>query len=154
MTEESADDDYRCRTCGFRLWLPVTKLQYSLVGLYDDARFPGRCLVSLKAHYDDLVALPATTLCGFMSEVQLVSRAVMSVVAAERINMAVFGNRDSHVHAHVVPRFRGDPCPTLPPWNDPRPLEALGAKGVTRLMTALRRELATVICTEPDEPVT
>jgi len=43
---------YRCATCGFELHHPIATLSVSALGLYDDARFPGRCILALRPPRD------------------------------------------------------------------------------------------------------
>jgi len=41
---------YECDQCRFDLWLPVASLFVSELGFYDDARFPGRCILAFRDH--------------------------------------------------------------------------------------------------------
>lgn len=114
----------------------------SAIGLYDDARFPGRAIVSLRAHYDHFADLPADELVAFMRDVQQMSSAITSVVGASRINVAILGNRESHVHAHVIPRFPDEPRPDATIWQDPSPSTRLGEEEARQLIGVLGLELA------------
>jgi histidine triad (HIT) family protein len=73
--------------------------------------FPGHCLVIPRAHHETLGELPGDLREPFLSAVQAVSRAVEAAMGAEGSFVAV-NNRVSqsvpHLHAHVVPRRRGD----------------------------------------------
>ena len=53
-------DEWSCGVCGFDLWLPVAVkgLKVTHLGMYSDARFPGRCLV-LNDHYEGMEDMPA-----------------------------------------------------------------------------------------------
>jgi diadenosine tetraphosphate (Ap4A) HIT family hydrolase len=108
-----------CEVCGFDLWLPVATLSVSTVGLYDDGLFPGRCIVMLDEHYAHLDELPAELAAAFTADQQAVGRAMRSVLGCERVNYAVLGNTLPHVHAHLVPRYAGDPVATRTPWEHP-----------------------------------
>ncbi|CCH74688.1 hypothetical protein BN11_4700002 [Nostocoides australiense Ben110] len=59
-----------CEVCGFTLWAPITKLQVSWVGLYNDARFPGRLLLSLDDHFEHLDAVPDVQASAFFTDVR------------------------------------------------------------------------------------
>jgi diadenosine tetraphosphate (Ap4A) HIT family hydrolase len=117
-------------------------LGVSSVGLYDDARFPGRSLVSLHEHYDSITEVPATTLTAFAIDVQRVCASVLKVAEADRVNVAVLGNRDPHVHAHVIPRFNHEPDPYETIWQDTRPHRNLEDGRADELIRALASELA------------
>lgn len=115
-----------CIICGFTLYHPLLLPLESRVGVYSDARFPGRLLVALPYHRDHLYEVEADDLSTFMGEVQLLSRSLMKLTGVERVNLAILGNTESHVHAHLIPRYATDPNPLKSPWDDPRerlPLE-------------------------------
>jgi diadenosine tetraphosphate (Ap4A) HIT family hydrolase len=57
-------------------------------------------------HFD---AMPATELGGFMADVQRASRALRQLSAVERVNVAILGNREPHVHAYLIPRRPDEP---------------------------------------------
>jgi diadenosine tetraphosphate (Ap4A) HIT family hydrolase len=123
----------KCGVCGFTLWLPVARLVTADVGLYDDGRFPGRLLVSAHEHFEHLDAVPATEFSRFMADVQRACRALRYLSEVERVNVAILGNREPHVHAHLIPRRSGEPNALRAPWD--------GAEQRTPLGPALRVEL-------------
>lgn len=134
--------DPGCRDCGFQLWNPIATLSVSRVGLYDDGRFPGRVIVSAIDHYEHLDEADPDILAMFMSDVQRVSAALRSLPGVERTNMAILGNQEPHLHAHVFPRRPGELNAGRAPWdgaptrrpNDPATLQHLRHQ----LSTALR----------------
>lgn len=110
-----------CRDCGFDLYLPVSNLAVSSLGLYDDLRFPGRCILSLNAHYDDMVDVPQEMLNSFMEDARKAIKVIMDATGCARVNFAILGNRESHVHAHLIPRYPdNEEFPDCSPWNDRR----------------------------------
>lgn len=137
-----AASPYSCATCGFDLWIPVVSLSVSEVGFYDDGRFPGRCLVVLRDHEEHLTDLPTTLLHGFMSDVQRVGGGVRSVTGSQRVNFAVLGNTEPHLHCHVIPRGApGDVNITRTPWEHPAPKHSIGPERRATLLAELRHEL-------------
>ena len=114
-----------CARCGFGIWLPVGDLPASTVGLYDDARFPGRVIVSAHEHHEHLDEMPADALAAFMADVARTSRAVRSLDGVERVNVAVLGNQEPHVHAHVIPRRAGEVNAGKAPWDEAPPRRKL-----------------------------
>lgn len=137
-----ASEPYRCAACGFALWLPVADLDVAVVGLYDDARFPGRCLVALREHAEHLHDLDDHTVAALMAAATRVGRTVRDAVAADRLNYAVLGNTEAHVHVHVIPRIHTlDPIPKRPPWEHPDAASALPERERTRLLHLLRSRL-------------
>jgi histidine triad (HIT) family protein len=73
--------------------------------------FAGHCLVLPRRHIETLAEMPSELLGPFFGEVQLVARAVETVMEAQGTFVAM-NNRISqsvpHLHVHVVPRNRGD----------------------------------------------
>lgn len=133
---------YHCAECGFELWVPIGMLNVTASGLYDDDRFPGRCLVALTTHVEHLDELDDDQLASFMSDVREVGRAVREVTGASRMNYAVLGNVYPHLHAHVIPRGgSGDAKPDRSPWQHPEPANSLGPQQLEEVVKQLRRSL-------------
>jgi len=115
-------NDDPCSSCGFELWQPIALSSHSKLGLYNDDRFPGRCILALREHRFSLDQLPMDTLMGFMRDIQIAMCAIRAATGAERVNISILGNREPHVHAHLIPRFPDrEEFPDCSPWNDRRP---------------------------------
>lgn len=119
--------DYSCEDCGFELFLPIQRMPNSRLGLYDDARFPGRCILSLRDHYEHLEDVPLDLSMRFMEVIQHCAAGIRRATGCDRVNVAILGNAVPHVHAHLIPRF-GDreALPRKSPWDDPRTRQPLG----------------------------
>ena len=140
-----AVSDWSCQSCGFSLWMPVQAptLSITRVGLYDDARFPCRCIVVFDRHIEGVEALDSDQLMSFWKDVVRVGTAVRRATGAVRINYAVLGNVTAHLHAHVIPRQpSSEPLPTRSPWSDPRPLVGLNPTELARFRRVLASLLA------------
>ncbi|MCF6506859.1 HIT domain-containing protein [Blastococcus sp. MG754426] len=117
---------YTCSRCGMSLWHPVADLEVSTLGLYDDARYPGRCLLVVHEHFDDLATMPEELANAALADARRAALAIKDAVAADRINYAVLGNVISHVHFHLIPRrWTLDPAPGLSPWQTAQPATPL-----------------------------
>lgn len=130
-----------CGFCGFSLWLPIAQLSAADVGLYDDGRFPGRLLVSAREHHDHLDQMPADELCLFMADVQRASKALRSLSEVQRVNVAVLGNREPHVHAHLIPRRPRETNAKSAPWDGADPRVFLEPAARVELINRLRELL-------------
>jgi len=119
----------------------VGETRFTHVGLYSDARFPGRLIVSLKPHYEEFSEVPEVIAAAFMLEVSRISKALKSLTSARRVNIAILGNAESHVHAHLIPRYEKDPLPLKSPWDDPRKREPLSSSNEKRFLRDLRKML-------------
>lgn len=97
----------------------------------------------LNEHAEHLDELKPELLAAFMSDITEVSRALKMITRAERVNMAVLGNQESHVHSHLLPRFPADePLPHKAPWEDPRPRQKLTSVEEKKFV----QELGTILC--------
>jgi diadenosine tetraphosphate (Ap4A) HIT family hydrolase len=121
----------RCDVCGFELWIPVKALEVSTLGIYNDNRFPGRSILVLNEHESLLEELTEETLFAFMLDVQKAVRAIKKSTGSNRVNVAILGNRDPHVHAHLIPRYPdNEEKPDSSPWDDPRDKGKLSDKEI------------------------
>jgi histidine triad (HIT) family protein len=78
-----------------------------------DARpvFKGHVLVVPRAHVPDFASLPAAEVGPFFSLVREVSNAVQAGLSAQGAFVAInekVSQSQPHLHAHVVPRTKGD----------------------------------------------
>jgi len=132
--------DIPCGYCGFILWEPIARTGTSKLGLYNDSRFPGRSILSLHDHFDSLSDIPMTMIISFVRDLQVAMDAIREVTGAARVNVAILGNRDSHVHAHLVPRFPDvEEFPDCSPWNDQRPKVKIPEGQAETLRTKISR---------------
>ena len=110
-----------CKTCGFELYNPIEDhriLVTSNLGLYNDGRFPGRCILALFQHYSELISVDPDLLHEFILDVQVAGRAIQEATNADRMNYAILGNAEAHIHCHIIPRFwDDDPNPKSTPWS-------------------------------------
>ena len=132
-----------CLHCRFELYKPIATLDYSTIGLYNDARFPGRLLQPFtKRHVEALEELTVSEVTGFITEVQKISRILKEVTKSPRINVAFLGNSVPHSHAHLIPRYPNrEVFPGSSPWNDPRRLSVLPDKEIEGLVARILKRL-------------
>lgn len=141
--------DSPCK-CGFLLYHPIAQSDTSKIGLYSDSRFPGRCILALRGdkcfqgdkHVESLEELPDSLMLDFMSDVRAACRAIGRVVDADRVNIAILGNREHHLHAHLIPRFSSNEAfPDCSPWDDPRPKTPLSEERAGEIARSIYDQL-------------
>lgn len=135
---------YSCAECGFKLWLPVARLEVSALGLYDDARFPGRCLLVYEGHQEHFDDLSAADAGAFLEDARRAARVIRFLPQVERVNYAVLGNTEPHLHMHLIPRRDDDPNPRRTPWEHPEGRRHLDGERVGELVDILRQGLLAV----------
>jgi diadenosine tetraphosphate (Ap4A) HIT family hydrolase len=90
---------------------------------------------------EHLTDLPADGTAQLFEDAKQAGRAITAVTGAVRINYAVLGNAEPHLHVHLIPRYPGEPAPTRPPWSDPRPAHRLEQAAAN----ALRDKIASAL---------
>ena len=90
------------------LMIPLAELAWSEVFLFRDQKHRGRCVVALKEHRDEIWQLSDEQRNGVFAEVSAVAEAVSRYARADKINYAIYGDKVSHFHVHVVPKRRDE----------------------------------------------
>ena len=136
--------EYSCQLCDFSLYLPIAELSCSVLGLYDDARFPGRCLLALSDHHEEFSELNSSLTKEFVKDMQVAARAIKRAVQATRMNYAILGNAAAHLHAHIIPRqAKDDPIPRKSPWSHPNATSPLDETTKRQIIEAIGMEVST-----------
>ena len=89
----------------------------SLVLLNKDANFPWCILVPKREAVYDLYHLSEEDQQQFMRESSRLSRAMMSVLGAYKMNVAALGNVVRQLHIHHIARFKDDAVWPQPIWG-------------------------------------
>lgn len=89
------------------LMTPLAELRWADVYLFHDQKHPGRCVAALKEHREEIWQLSPEQRNGFFAEVSLTAEAVSRYARADKINYAIYGDRVSHFHVHLVPKKEG-----------------------------------------------
>lgn len=121
----------------------VGKLDASTVYLNNEQEYRGRCTVVLDSHKTELFQLEEEERNLFMRDVARVAQALNRIFQPDKINYAVYGDIDSHIHFHVVPKHKHSKN-----WGWPFELTAgegkekfLAAQQYDEIIGQIRREL-------------
>jgi len=87
----------------------VKKLSVSRLFIFREQTYHGRCLVAYDEHVNDMNELPPEQLNAFMADVTDVTRAMQKVFNPEKINYGAYADTLSHLHFHLVPKYKGGP---------------------------------------------
>jgi len=104
----------------------------------EGAPMPGYVWLPVRRHVVELHELREAEGAALMRDLQRVSRALVSVTGAVKLNIEIHGNTVPHLHVHVFPRYVGDRFEGRPidPGSVREPAYAPGA------FVALRQALA------------
>ena len=109
--------------------------------LMRDHRFPWTILVPRIGGLHDFHDLPREQALTLFDEMGLVSRALVTAFAAEKINVAALGNQVPQLHVHVIGRYARDAAWPGPVWNA-GVVEVPDLGVVTQRATVLREALS------------
>ena len=92
----------------------VARLQLSHLRLMHNQFVPGYSVLVCTRHVPEPYHLsPEEQVCFFQDLVRA-ARALDRVFAPTKMNVNLLGNLVPHLHAHLVPRYYGDPAPGRP----------------------------------------
>ena len=87
------------------LMIEICELSVSTVYLFKEQSYRGRCNVALKKHVNNLFELSNAELSDFMLDVSKVAKAMNKVFSPGKINYGCYGDKVSHIHMHIVPKY-------------------------------------------------
>jgi diadenosine tetraphosphate (Ap4A) HIT family hydrolase len=119
---------------------PIGDLPLSQVRLMHDANYPWLLLVPRRPGASEIVDLDEAARVQLMSEIALASRALKTVTACDKLNVAAIGHVVPQLHVHVVARRRGDAAWPRPVWGAVPP-RAYAPAALAALIGAIRSEL-------------
>lgn len=93
----------------------IANLNYSIAYIERTAqgRLFGKGFVISKLHVVDFEEMPKEDMAGFMSDIQVVAKALHKITGAIKINYEIHGNTGPHLHCHLFPRYLDDDFPGL-----------------------------------------
>lgn len=106
-----------CPTCRFTLKNPILQLPATNWGFYNDRRFPGRTILALKPHREQLTTLPNHLMSLMFADIRTVMLTMQQTLKTNRIEL-VFPKpapmKPYHLHAHLIPYPATDDATGVP----------------------------------------
>lgn len=96
---------------------PVGDLALCRVLLMDDAGWPWLILVPRRPGVREVHELDPDDQARLIGESSLAARAMATLFAADKMNLAALGNVVPQLHVHVIARHHGDPAWPRPVWG-------------------------------------
>ena len=75
------------------------------VSVATEQNYLGKCIVALRRHEDDFLALKAEERAEMWEVARAVRDAILRCFAPDHFNYQVLGNSVRHVHMHLTPRY-------------------------------------------------
>jgi diadenosine tetraphosphate (Ap4A) HIT family hydrolase len=92
----------------------IADLQLSRLRLASNQFVPGYCVLICARHVIELYHLTSAERTLFFDDLARASEAIARVLTPIKMNVQILGNAVPHLHAHLVPRYYGDPAPSRP----------------------------------------
>jgi len=89
-----------------QLMILICDLSVSQLFLFKEQSHPGRCNVVFKDHGVDFHELSDEDRLAFMSDVAKVGKAITRAFHPDKINYGSYGDKLSHLHFHLVPKYK------------------------------------------------
>ncbi|HLO29847.1 MAG TPA: hypothetical protein VK249_11965, partial [Anaerolineales bacterium] len=77
--------------------------------LADTQISPGYSILLHDPVVSDLNALPLAGRLAYLRDMSIIGDALLEVMGASLINYEILGNTERALHAHIVPRYAGEP---------------------------------------------
>ena len=89
------------------LMIKIVDLEVSQLFLFKEQSHPGRCNVVYKDHGVEFHELSEEQRNAFMRDVAKVGNAIQKAFNPDKINYGAFADTLSHLHMHIVPKYKG-----------------------------------------------
>jgi diadenosine tetraphosphate (Ap4A) HIT family hydrolase len=91
------------------LMLEIKPLDVSIVYLFKEQTYHGRCVVAYKDHHKELSELTEAERNAFMNDVARVGAALTKTFRPAKVNYGAYSDKMKHLHFHVVPKYIDGP---------------------------------------------
>ncbi len=88
--------------------IKICDLQHSMVILFKEQSHKGRVIVAHKRHVSEMVDLSDEERTQFFAEVNQVANALHKAFSPDKINYGAYGDNGSHLHFHLVPKYKDE----------------------------------------------
>jgi ATP adenylyltransferase len=88
------------------LMIEVWCFPHSTLYLSKDQTHPGRSIITLNDHQTELFHLDEPLRQQFMEDVSRSASAINHCFSPDKINYAIYGDLVSHLHVHLVPKYK------------------------------------------------
>jgi diadenosine tetraphosphate (Ap4A) HIT family hydrolase len=120
--------------------VPVGDLALCRLLLANDANYPWAIMVPRRPALTEIIDLPENEQVQLLGEIDVVARALKTIIGCDKLNIAAIGNVVSQLHIHVVARRRSDAAWPKPVWGAVPPI-AYAPAAREALITLLRATL-------------
>lgn len=96
----------------------IEEFEHSFFVVGDHQFYKGYSLLLLKEHVRELHELSEEAYLGLQRELHIANKAIHAAFSPWKLNNMSLGNKDEHVHWHILPRYEDDPYHHGLPFTD------------------------------------
>ncbi|RFB17434.1 HIT family protein [Bacillus sp. HNG] len=88
------------------LMVEICELRTSTFYLNKDQTHVGRSIVTFKQHRKEIFELSTEELHHFIEDVSSAAKSLQKAFNPDKINYGIYGDIVSHLHVHIVPKYK------------------------------------------------
>ena len=86
--------------------IKICDLEASQLVLFKEQSHPGRVIVAYKDHISEPVDISPEDRAAYFEDVAKVAKAIHKAFRPDKINYGAYGDGGSHLHFHLVPKYK------------------------------------------------
>ncbi len=90
------------------LMIEITTLDISTLYLSRDQTYKGKCVLAFNCHKTEIYELSRDERELYINDIARTAKAIHDVFHPDKINYAIYGDMVSHLHMHIVPKYRNN----------------------------------------------
>ena len=88
--------------------IKICDLEASQLVLFKEQSHPGRVIVAYKDHISEPVDISPEDRAAYFEDVARVAKAIHKAFRPDKINYGAYGDGGSHLHFHLVPKYKDE----------------------------------------------
>jgi diadenosine tetraphosphate (Ap4A) HIT family hydrolase len=119
----------------------IDDMKNSIALLSSDQFQKGYTIVVFKKHISELYHLSTEERTQYCEEMIRIAEAIYKAFNPDKMNYELLGNKDAHMHWHLIPRYKNDEFWGLPVWVKPHEKKRLTKIEYKELVDAIKKNL-------------
>ena len=119
----------------------ICDLSVSELYLFKNQATKGRVIVAAKEHINEFHDLSEEQAAAFAKDIRIAAKAVSTAFSPDKINIGMYNDNGKHLHAHIVPKYRGGVDFGTTFQMNPEPAVTLSEKEYTEITEKIKAAL-------------